>query len=478
MGGVFSNVDTSSIVEKSIKNVSSTLKQEGEVINTNVQTNVIQNVDGGSFSSDTTQEISGSSEINIKDLESDATQEKLSSAIAQQTKNSLSGVTVGQIATNVSKINQIIEDINKVVRNGIQYCKVKNYNTSENTVKDVKNVDINLNTVQKISTVTKCILDNDSNSKAVSEIDSNVKHITSQSIAGVNITTLAMVALGGLVVFGVGIVGGGELMINSIITSLMGPILFLTGAALMTWRFINLKKSTETSILYPLNYLDYYGYKFIAGPLDFDENKNVTEYGIADIYEVTSKNKSTKEIRLYKKGDEREIKPEIKLEDIDVKIIPGDEANITFSVKNSTKYGNVKLALPSKIISSNSTNNPKIVYLTPEIEAKMGELGGKDDNYLYWKFIPKTFHIELYYNNKDPIAKFEQFPRFYFLPTLVTRIKELNIKTFILDPIFIVGLSMSIAGLIFILIKMVSGKKSDSHDNYKREKWGEDIIES
>lgn len=472
MGGVSSNLNTNYIVQKAIKNISSNLTQTGDASSVNEADISFSHVNSKNVNVTVDQEIDSDTKINLSDLENTETAAKLSNEIAQTTRNEMSGISIGNISSNINSINQTIASINNITQTGIQQCRLSNYNLSTNKFENIKTEEnINFSVKQSIKSISQCILGNSTNTTIVEKLDAKMKQIATGKIEGINPTSLLLAGVLGFGVIGLGAVGGGGLLISSLLTTLLGPLLFLGGLGLTVWRISKIKDSMDTSFLWPSNYLEPPEFPIVSDEVHFDESKSAASYGYAELYQVHG-TKNNRFIKLFNGGEEFEKWKKIRSlniddENIDIKI---NGFSLIISVKNTDTY-------PGETVKLNTNEVSKDFKLEklpiPPKDNKTQIIYG--DNTVYWGFDKNTVTIKLWYNKeagkdtiKYPLKKLQDYT---FIPVLISKRRIMTIKSFTSDALFLVGIALIIIGLIFSLFTFMNKKPDEHHHEDEEDTW-------
>lgn len=442
MGGAVSTNSTK-IITKSILNISSDIIQESKIKQDQEVVITAENV-GGSVNIDNAN-IEQTQQINsrnlFKSLNSEENNQKVNQEIEKITKSLITGLNLGQVATSISSLNDIIDNCINIKNSSLINCSLKTNQTFKILEKDIeKDLNINNLNVNQLSTsVFDCISNVSSSSNISSETDMKIKQISSASAEGLDMKWLAIAGAVGVV--GVGVTGA------SLLKKLLGPIISTIGGYL-SYRQYMLQNANKvaSSFVYLKHPLTFYDKQLSLISTKDQKSDNFLDYGDADVYEC-----SNKTISLYKGTFIKNLVSDITYNDLTFEV----EGNtLKIGIKNSDRYTKTK-----DIVISGLENINTVYRINTVSEAKNDE---KTQHYTGDLFIDlinfnntKKIHI-YYFKNKEKIY----YTNFDLNPTILG-IKYKNSINFLdlaeKDTLFLIGLGMLISGIILTIFLNKTG---------------------
>lgn len=441
--GAAVSTNSTKIITKSILNISSDIiqeskiKQDQEIVISGE--NIGGNVDIDNLNVEQTQQIN--SRNLFKSLNSEENNQKVNQEIEKITKSLISGLNLGQVATSISSLNDIVDNCINIKNSSIINCSLKSNQKFKILEKDIdKDLNINNLNVNQLSTsIFDCISNVSSSSNITSETDMKIKQISSASAEGIDMKWVAIA--GAIGVVGIGVTG------TSIIKQILGPLISAAGGYL-SYRQYNTSNATKvlSSFVYLKQPLIYYDKELSLISTHEQKSDNFLDYGDADVYEC-----SNKTVNLYKGSFIKNLVSDVTVKDL---ILTVEKNILKIGIKNSERY------TQTKDITISGLDEIKAVYqINTLTESENDKTTQHSSGDLLVDLInfnhTRKIHI-YYFKNKEKIY----YTDFEIMPTILG-LQYKNSVTFLdlaeKDPLFLIGLGMLIGGIILTIFLNKTG---------------------
>lgn len=425
--GASTSKSSMDIVADSITKATVEIVQSSINSNSNEITFTVENVDGDvTISNLDVEQIANISGTHISEqINNQNIAQKINNEIAQQSKSLLSGLNIGQISTSINDLNNYIRNCLIIKNSVISKCINKNIQKLQFKVKNVKgNVLFNNDSIkQNSNNLFYCGMNSSNISSLISENDSKLKQKTESKAEGLDFKLIAIFIVLGM--------GGFTLGGTMLISSLLGPGLFIAGIASLSYGIFNLNKQYTNKIIY-IDENEIVG-KVVKKEF-FKKDDDVSKYGIADVYQLY-KYQLTLFNNVSSFGTETDFSKFV------FSLQNRKDLNVFY--KTNSKY-NTLLTLPSEydklieIYKKEDVKNVKnVIYLDREIFNTTHEL-------ILYSFDENNLSV----HNLDIIY-----------PHIIYQKTPIKFTNFIQNYFCSIGLSCCVIGLIIILQKSLSNDK-------------------
>lgn len=352
--GSATSINSSDIIVKSIsdivvESIQTSMSSNDQIVEVNIG-KVGGSLNIGNIKVKQSVEISSSAIFDTLNKSEVAAQ--VNNKIAQLTKSTLDGLNIAQVATSVSKVSNIVENIITMKNKSIIDC------STNNKQKIVLNIlesgkDLNINTIeynQEIKSLVECIGSLKNFSSLKNTTDNEIKSITDASAKGISPIWLVIIFCS---VLGSSIIVGKEFL-----KKLLGPVITIVGIFLVYYgrkggfgNSEDLKKSIK--IMKNIS-----GVGTLIKSEKFQPNDDVISHGEADLYEIYNG-----QVYLYSNPNPEkilELENDLKISDVKTEIL--SEKSIGRKIVKITvdgdRYKDIFVKFPKIIQGTNVFTSP------------------------------------------------------------------------------------------------------------------------
>lgn len=416
--GAATSVNATEIVTKSVNSIVSDIVQE-MIINNNQSAIIkVEDTDGDVEISDVNvnQKFNVNMEAIFSSLTETANNNKINQQIEQIAKSLISGLNVAQVSVSTSTLNSIIDNCINIKNNAIETCRTSSEQVVEINVSRTKNnVKINNVNIDQIgNNILRCITNAQNNEKIINDTDVKIKQLSSATAEGLDFKWIIVAVVASI--------GGFGLVGKSVLTTLLGPLIALSGGGLF---FYTQRKSNnvKSSVIYILNN----NLTEISNDGPLKNNEIIMNFG------GNTKRYSSNNVQAIVNSPN-----EIKCDTISYDI---KQDELYLRVKNSSIYKVKTFSFPSEIKT--------VEIIKDKIEEKIKNKK-PGDVVMDCSNIEFSHKIVLYFGTEEMFTH-------YFEPTAISYLTEPEPISF-KNPIVILSVALMIFGVIITILNLMKNK--------------------